>query len=632
MTADKKTVFAIIFAYMITFAVFNIGGFEASDILLGVIFICFLMLFTGGHLFDHSGQVNFVSAVTASLWTLSYMIYAGDRLGGGMDNRLFAGTYSILTLAGVFVLSYMSVGALLDKISSAMKGESGADPLPAADTPDGSPKSDEKSSEAGSGKAPVINSGRFPWRDFLLGSLVVILCLIPLFLLNFPGTMTVDSFDQLEQVLGIYPYVDHHPWAHTLFIKLFFDMGFAVTGNMYGGIALYTIAQMLIIALAVGYAAVSVRESGGGRFGQAAVISGFVLYPYHLAYAITMWKDIVFSAAVLVMTVTVSRIACFDYSGETGTEALNDTEGYRIPVRDMVLFAISGVVMSLFRHNGFYVLIAVSAVMIFRYIHVYRMNRSGEARNNLIRISMIAVCVIGITLIFNGPVERAFGVDKVDFAHNIPIPLQQIARVVAYNGDISPEDMERIERINISSYLRYHYEPGGADNTMQWLVYGDSDYFEAHKPEYLALWIRLGIKNPHAYLEAYIDQTRGYYTTMMPDQKEYYGILPNNLELYPQPLIGGRVRFKINEISSKLGGVLPVYAMLYSPGAALMIAGLGIGILVVRDRKNYIYAYLPPLMLLLTVLVATPLRADMRYAYPLLLCLPYLLMLSLKKS
>ncbi len=51
------------------------------------------------------------------------------------------------------------------------------------------------------------------------------LCWLPYFLYQYPGIMTPDSVNQFEQVLGLIPYSNHHPWVHTLLIGLIYHIG-----------------------------------------------------------------------------------------------------------------------------------------------------------------------------------------------------------------------------------------------------------------------------------------------------------------------------------------------------------------------------------------------------------------------
>lgn len=591
----------LILSYLITFAIFNLGRFESSDILLGVIFAGVFFLFSGKM---PGAKLSTASLTYSVIVTVLYVIYSADRLGGGMENLLFKSTYSVLTLLGVFALVYAATEMLLECTTN----------LSVKQTP----------------------LDRFPVRMFFIYALIIFVFMLPLFILNFPATMTVDSFDQFGQAISVYPQSDHHPWAHTLLIKFFYNIGHFVTGSVNGGIGCYTLFQMIILAFSVAYSIASLSEQGLGKMGQVLVLFGYILYPYNLAYSITIWKDVLFSAAVLVLTVTFWRIIVLN---------LRKPESGGICLRDIILWFISGLGMCLLRHNGFYAYLLTSAVLVFLLIRRHYKNTKANAPESTgknlyasvhMGIILTTVLTVLLVIIFKGPIQSANNVEQGEFAHNIPIPLQQIARVVSHGGDISPDDMKMIERLNTPEYLRNHYHPGGADPTMQWLIFGDTDYLLEHKSEYLGLWIRIGFKNPIAYVEAYIDQTRGYYTTMQPEQTMYFGILPNELDLYTEPLFASRLRLKTNEISAKLQNVLPVYGILGSPGACFQLLILGVVIIITRSKAKKdgagnirILSYLPVAAIIFTILLATPLCADLRYAYSLMICMPTLIAITL---
>ena len=580
MTSSNKInlIVNLIISYLITFAIFNLGGFAASDIVLGVIFVSLFAILnrirgigdsTEKIVYDREHMIS--AHVISALWTVLYWIYAADRLGGGMENRLFVIVYTVFTIAGIYLLLFFALRFVIYRISS----------MQFAFSPD-----------------------RFDLKRFFIRAGFIFVCLLPLFLMNYPGTMTIDSYEQLNQARWIYPYYDLHPWAHTMFISVMYRIGYAVTGSVLAGIATFTIVQMFLLSVRVSYSIETLAEAGLPKAGRIALLLGYLLYPYNIAYAITMWKDVLFGAAVLVFTITLYRVAV----------------KYAWSVRDIIIFVVSGLGTCLFRHNGFYAFIATMIVFLI------------FMRRN-IRVSLIlTIALIAVTCIFNGPVKRAYNVEKVEFAHSLTIPLQQIARVVAYNGDISAEDMEMIERVNTTEYLRSEYTPGGSDPTMQWMIFGDSAYVESHKLQYLGLWMRLGIHNPRAYVEAYIDQTRGYYTTMQPEQTEFYGLLPNGDGLDNAPVFFATKRIKINEILFKLHNVIPVYSILYSPGACLQLMMLGTILILIAMKKgcrgHALIAYLPMAALTLTVLIAAPLCADLRYAYGLMISFPELIAMT----
>lgn len=586
----KNRILSIIEAFLITFAIFDIGGFSASDMLLGLIFIVIYLIIDAvkrGEMdriitsLDHRKKkaINTI----ALIWTGSYLIYAGGRLGAGMENKLFVLVYFVLAALGIFMGIRVSLCIIIPRL--------------AVRKPD---------------CVKEHKNDPFSMKGMLLYSLIVFIAMLPLFLLNYPGTMTVDSFDQLRQVRNIATYSDHHPWIHTMIIKAFFKIGEGLSGSAYGGIGAYVLFQMFMTALSVGYSASMLNKLKENRIWSIIVILSFVLYPYHLAYSITIWKDILFADMVLVLTVTMYKII---------VEA--DIYDGVIKVWDIILLGISGTGMCLLRHNGLYAYILSALIVIIALLADTR-KKKANAMKRLLQTVIIVAVTLCLAFVVKGPVQRFNNVEKGDYAHNLAIPLQQIGRAVSHNGTISDSDMAELEKINSIIYIRNNYEPGGADNMIQWLVAGDSAYFELHKADYLGVWLHIGLNNPVEYFKAYADQTKGYYTTMMPEQIAYYGILPNEDGLDNQPVVGAGVRIKINELCSKLQNMIPVYGVFNSMGACLMILMLWMAVAILNRDYSRLLTTLPVLMLTLTILIATPLVADLRYAYPLMLCFPTL--------
>ena len=602
----------VIIAYIITFAIYNVGGFETSDIVLGIFFVSAIILLGAigqnpqsiTESSENNPKVNVVSNVLAAIFTLSYSIYMGSRLTGCLENKLFALFYILMTIAGLYIMFFLFIRRILVIFAGPRTSVTIEIPQVAVAQAPKTMNNEEQSAVTESTPAGLNLKLMFIYAG------IVFLALLPLFLINFPGTMTVDSFNQLSQARGLTPLHDHHPWVHTLIIKLFYNIGYSLSNNVTVGIAAFILAQMLLVSLGLGFTAETLASLGSGRMGAVIVIAGFILFPYHAAFTITMWKDILFALGVLIITILLYKEL---------------VAGIRPGVADSLLFVLSSLAVCLFRHNGFYAYILCALIFAFRAIVNRRSSDAYVGKNA--RTAILTLVSILICLIINGPVKSGLNVQNGDFGHELAIPLQQIARVVQLNGDISDEELEELARVNSIEYIVNNYEPGGADNMIQWLVAGDSDYVKNNKGRFLKLYLSLGLKNPNAYIMAFIDQTKGYYTTMMPEQTAYYGILPNGDNLDNYPIFGAGVRIKINEILSKLQDVLPVYAIFYSPGACLLILILMIGIEKVRGRRSMLLVFLPQLCLTLTVLIATPLVADLRYAYALMLSMPSLIVM-----
>lgn len=94
-------------------------------------------------------------------------------------------------------------------------------------------------------------------------------------------------------------------------------------------------------------------------------------------------------------------------------------------------------------------------------------------------------------------------------------------------------------------------------------------------------------------------------------------------------MLGATIRIKFNEILSKLQEVMPVYAIMYSTGAVFLMLLVGIGIEVCRGRYDMLLVYLPIIALWGTVIIATPLVADLRYGYTMVVAFPAYVVMTL---
>ncbi len=574
----------ILMSFLVTFAVFNIGGLASTDMLLGIVMLAAYVCV--GRVKSSTPRIRIVAIVLSAIYTLSYVIYIRDSIAGGLSNRLFIAVYVLATTAGLYVIFNTVTVYILNVIEQHALDISQED-----------------------------GKGMFPLRIWAVYTAVLLVAMIPVLLLNFPGTLTVDSFNQLEQVQGLRAYNDHHPWVHTMIIKAFYSIGFGITGDVYAGIATYTVAQMIIIAMSVAYAIASLAEAGLGRVGRIAVALGFILYPYNAAYAITMWKDVIFGASVLVYMITLYMV-------------LSSSDD-KMHICRYILLTISGAGMCMLRHNGSYAYI-VTMLVVIAVIAVNTL-RDKISRNyrRLIIVVATSIVTIALSAIVTGPVQRANGVIPGEKVFSYCVPLQQVAAVVAGGGNVSAEEVQWLAQVNTIEYMENNYLPHGADNMFFWVINGNKEFFYEHRAEFFKIWFQIGLKNPGKYVEAFFDQTCGYYTTMAPEQVSYYSILDNDNGLEPRPVIEGPVRIKINELSEKIYTMFPVYGILYSMGACLLILMLGTGMAITKKKTDIIIAYLPLYMLTGTVIIATPLVADLRYAFPLVLCMPSLIALSL---
>lgn len=525
-------------------------------------------------------RMRVTAAVLAVIYTLCYMLLDASHYIEALTNRMFQAGILAATAIGFWTL----FDALLKFLFLWVMEK-------------------EKMKELFCEKEPGKSRNPFATHPLAAAFIVCLLGWLPYFLYQFPGIMTPDSINQLEQVLGIVSYSNHHPWVHTLLIKVFYSIGFAITGNMVYAMGFYTFAQMCIMAFSVGYFVSSMRFLHLKAGWCTAMALVFAILPYHAVYAVTVWKDIPFAAAVLVFITSLLRLR----NGGKWQHA--------------VLFVLSGAMMCLFRSNGWY---AFLVCIPFFTASFWKRNRKVVG---LLAASLLVAAVVKY------PVMNGCQVTPPDFVESLCIPIQQISYVLANDRELSLEQLELIDAVIDRNHVKNLYNPEFADNMKELVRAGHPEYLEAHKKEFFRLWLDLLIRYPGDYLEAYIQQTNGYW---YPDS--YYpvadaeGVSATELGVSHTPLIRGPLVVKGKEIAVKLGSMVPVYGTLWSMGVAFWILVLMIGcVLVRREEGKFLYA-LPCLLLWGTVMIATPVATEFRYVYFLMLCMPfYLCMMVLEE-
>lgn len=461
--------------------------------------------------------------------------------------------------------------------------------------------------------------GFFLLHPGLCAFFLCMLCWLPYFLYQYPGIMTPDSIVQFEQVLGVTPYSNHHPWVHTMLIKLLYTIGYQLTGSMLIALSFYTFFQMCILAFSVSYLINTLKLCRINPWICILCTLFYALVPYHGVYSVTLWKDIPFAAAVLCFGCALLRFLLMDAASSAGSKVpyLN-CNSPKQQILNWIIYIVSGLMLCLFRSNGWY---AFLLCLPFLLIHF---------RKKAKIMYPVLFGMLGAVLIIKIPVMNAFAVTQPDLIESLSIPTQQISAVLCNDRYLAPEELELIENVIDLTYIKELYNPYFADNMKELVRAGDQSYLEAHKGEFLKLWLRLGLRYPGDYLTAYIRQTYGYwYPDSFYPVADAEGVSATSLGVSHTPLIRGPLVVKGKEIAIKLGGMLPLYGILWSMGAACWVLIFCMGNVLIRGEKSKLILYLPSLALLFTVLIATPVATEFRYVYFLVFSLPFYLITAL---
>ena len=231
-----------------------------------------------------------------------------------------------------------------------------------------------------------------------------------------------------------------------------------------------------------------------------------------------------------------------------------------------------------------------------------------------------------------------YNVTQPDFVESISIPLQQVCRVLAEGKELTLQQEELIHRVIDTTYIDQLYVEYFSDNMKELVRAGNPDYLTSHKGDYFKLWLELGIKYPKTYLEAYIGQTKGYYSpSEVYPVADVEGVIENDTGLQGEFLIRGKLLVKVREILIKLQNIIPLYGALWSMASLfwltllflILTLGRRTSISEFQNTCTIITVWIPNIAVITTLLLATPVASEFRYAYNLAYCLPLYLAIML---
>lgn len=569
-----KIISRILQCFFITFAGMRIFQIEATNLLTLIFPLLSYLLLSKEMCFKKRSHNIYVSALSA-IYTLFYICGSYRKILSGLDNRAFQIIFLTLTALGLFCLFRLLVLFFLQALSSCYTKINAGTSIARSDAPENNHTS----------------NGRDSRFLFLFTFLFCMIAWLPYFLKNYPGVMNIDSINQYAQVIGAWQQSNHHPWWHTMVIKLFYSLGLAITNSPVHAIAFYTVFQMMLMATVVAYGVQTLFSVAGLSRKWCCITAGsFALLPFNAFFAVTVWKDAAFAAGVLLYTICIYRLC---------RQKMNP-----------VLFGISCLMLSLFRNNGWYVFLCMIPVLMIVF------------RKQWKYVATILILSLAILLVMKGPLMQHFKVAETEITESLSIPLQQMARVVKENGSLTLQESEYLETIMGMEAMRNAYHPVVSDNIKK--LAKNRGVLQENLGEFFRYYISIGLHNPGAYLRGYIDQTYGFYfpeSTILVGGDEY--IIPNEFGVYSIPLLKGPIVVKIHELNLKLKQLLPGYGWLWCMGANLWVMLFFSVFLLVQNRGKEAIVLLPGILIAASLMVASPVAEDFRYAYSYIFCMPF---------
>ena len=460
-------------------------------------------------------------------------------------------------------------------------------------------------------KPCALDAVRLPkWmekHEVLCGMAVCILCWLPYLLAFYPGTVCWDLGEMVAQFFGQTEMDTWHPVFTTWLIG-----GCVWLGRLLGsdnlGAALFTLLQTLMLSYALSRAVQLIKKLGLNRAVQLAALAFFALVPLWGGYAQFISKDTLYTAALLLFTLSVIRLAL-------------DAGARYEPIE---LF-VWGLLSCLLRSNGLYVVLPTAiAVIVFAV--------RGKAR---VPVAAGLAGAVACALLFSGVLIPALGIRDETASGIYSVCFQQSARTLRDHADtVTSEEYAEIDRVLDAQNLPKLYEPWISDPVKYtFRQYGQGA--EAEKEalaRYRETWLSMFQKYPLTYAESFFAGNLSYYTFAPKLEGETYNNQAGNrlvFETYelgdsrgPDPRFLDTTQISALEPVRKALALfargwrhIPLLSLLYAC-ATYTWTLVGSGLSACRQRKwKKLVAFLPAL-LSLGVCMLSPVNDYFRYFLP----------------
>ena len=412
--------------------------------------------------------------------------------------------------------------------------------------------------------------------------------------------MTPDSLDQIKQIeTGIYS--NHHPYYHTLLIRIFINLGRTYFYNINDAIAAYCVFQIIIMAAVFSYAVMTLYEIGVSKKIIIPIFLFYAIMPFHIMYSCTVWKDVIFGGMVLLFTVSAYR--CLQ---DIGLKKLNYS-----------LFLISSILCCLFRSNGFFVYIFLT----ISYITIFKFRKKAL-------MGGLMIFVVLLVIFMKYPLLKRLNVAPPDTIEGLAIPTQQIARIIVDDDDLREDEKKLLSEIIDINKVKICYKPYIVDPVKELVRQkNNQQYLVDHKNDFVKLYISLGLRHVDEYFKAWIDETKGYWNSGYVYWRWADEIYENDLGLH-RTIKCPILNFCMQAYCAIFENSILVFFI--SIGLYTWINLICLFIALKRKDKIGIFILLPGIFVVLSLLIATPVYSEFRYAYALFCIIPIIMVLVLR--
>ncbi|WP_117168442.1 DUF6020 family protein [Paraliobacillus sediminis] len=309
-------------------------------------------------------------------------------------------------------------------------------------------------------------------------TIVWILCLLAFF----PGAMTPDSLSHWRQIHTL-EFSNWHPVLYTWFML--------VLTSIWHSPAIVVIGQSIILALIFGYGMYSLNRYGLHKRITWTITIIFALSPVNSGFVLMLWKDVLYSACLFLLTIVLFRIVL--------------SEGAWLKRWPNLLLLASAMLGVLFiRNNGFPIIILLGVCLLSSYRFYFK------------RVLFLLASVFAFFYLVTGPLYDYLEVIPANANEAMGIPTQQIAHVITSDGELSQEQEAYFNRILPIEQWKSLYNPYRTD-PLKFAADFNSEVITSDNGTFLKNWVAVVYQNPILAIEAFAKQTSLVWQINQPD-------------------------------------------------------------------------------------------------------------------
>ncbi|MDF7626483.1 DUF6020 family protein [Lactobacillaceae bacterium L1_55_11] len=453
-----------------------------------------------------------------------------------------------------------------------------------------------------------------------------------------PGMVSWDGYREfleyfhthIAQLNFSYYPTNHHPWSATLMLGFLFSFGRAIGGPNAG---LFVIVLFQLVVSALIYA--KVIEYVGQNWGKVANFVTFIFYasPFVAFWQVTIEKTPFFLAF------STWFVLCY-------VKILMAKVTQNIAPRWYIGLITSGILMSMFRNDGAYVvvlsLLSLIIVQSIRYKHL------------AVKLTTGSVVFLAIFLSWNKVALPAMHVLPGSPGETITLPMRQLSIVVMNKPySFTQNDLSTINKITpikkipanfninhaddlkslypVDSFLRSTYEIKQVEKGN--LEREPTSKTKKETNAYLKIWFQQFFKHPKTYAVVFLTANSQFLNPIIDSDPGSRGIMYGNDYMgqnkFLQPNWYSKIHYWFPKITRKyiewpnLLFKMPIIRTVLQPAFVLWMVLFSLAYFV--RRKSYLIVSCVPIGLLASVALLSPVNGAERYMLPAIVALPLLI-------